>query len=69
MSNDKTTARSTTEQPEADHRKRPKSTKRKRQSAKRNRVNQNLEEMKKQYNSTGDVEEYNGTDLEREASQ
>lgn len=67
----KTTAESTTEQPETDKRDIPCMARNKRQdqSARRSKVNQSLEEMKHQYNSTGEVENYSGDDLEREIAQ
>lgn len=56
MDNDKTTARSTTEQPETDERNKPSPDKN--HSGRRNKINQSLEEMKRQYNYGGDVDRY-----------
>ena len=52
----KTTAQSTTEQPEAKKRQRPRTGKRKDHSSRRMREQQKLEQMKRQYNTAGSTE-------------
>jgi hypothetical protein len=61
---EKTTAQSTTEQPETQERERLKPDKRTNHSARRMREQQRLEQVKRQYNRTGSVEDY--TDIEDE---